>query len=86
MSEKLKKSKLPDLNEWSSMVTKLFKDVKLSVAEIIDEYKDKRAKDVPQQDKQGDAQAKSKENEAPEDTTAQRKDSDHQSHSGDKEE
>lgn len=33
--------KLPDLNEIGSMAGKLFKDVKLSVSEIIDDYKTK---------------------------------------------
>lgn len=36
------KSKLPDLNEITTMATKLFKDVKCSVSEIIDTYKQKR--------------------------------------------
>lgn len=36
------KSKLPDLNEITTMATKLFKDVKSSVGEIIDTYKQKR--------------------------------------------
>lgn len=36
------KSKLPDLNELSSMAGKLFKDVKKSVCEIADAYKAKR--------------------------------------------
>ncbi len=33
------KSKLPDLNELSSMAGKLYKDLKTSVCEIIDDYK-----------------------------------------------
>ena len=33
------KSKLPDLNELSSMAGKLYNDVKASVVEIIDDYK-----------------------------------------------
>ena len=36
------KSKMPDLKELSSMAGKLFKDVKTSVSEIIDDYKTKR--------------------------------------------
>lgn len=36
------KSKLPDLNELASMSSKLFKGVKSSVSEIIDDYKKKR--------------------------------------------
>lgn len=35
------KSKIPDMNEIGSMVGKLFKDVKSSVMEIIDDYKKK---------------------------------------------
>lgn len=35
------KSKLPDLNELSSMAGKLYHDVKTSVLEIIDDYKKK---------------------------------------------
>ena len=35
------KSKLPDMNEIGSMAGKLFKDVKSSVMEIIDDYKKK---------------------------------------------
>lgn len=33
------KSKLPDLNELGSMAGKLYKDVKASVCEIIEDYK-----------------------------------------------
>jgi hypothetical protein len=33
------KSKLPDLDELSTMATKLYKDIKSSVCEIIDDYK-----------------------------------------------
>lgn len=36
------KSKLPDFKEVTSMATKLFKDVKTSLTEIIVEYKKKR--------------------------------------------
>ncbi|KTC65914.1 Uncharacterised protein (plasmid) [Legionella adelaidensis] len=36
------KSKLPDLKELGSMTSKLFKDLKSSVGEIIDDYKKKR--------------------------------------------
>ena len=35
------KSMLPDLKEVTSIASKLFKDVKKSVTEIIDEYKEK---------------------------------------------
>jgi hypothetical protein len=46
------KSKLPDLNELSSMAGKLYNDVKVSVLEIIDDYKKKHPDDVnePQTD------------------------------------
>ena len=40
MSEK--KSKLPDLKELGTMTSKLFKDIKKSVTEIIQDYKDQR--------------------------------------------
>lgn len=33
------KSKMPDINEITSMATKLFKDVKKSITEIIADYK-----------------------------------------------
>lgn len=36
------KSKLPDLKELGSMTEKLFKGIKSSVTEIIDDYKKKR--------------------------------------------
>jgi len=36
------KSSLPDLNEIGAMAGKLFRDVKTSVCQIIDEYKAKR--------------------------------------------
>lgn len=36
------KSKLPDLKELGSMTGKLFNDLKVSVTEIIDDYKKKR--------------------------------------------
>lgn len=36
------KSKLPDLKELGSMTGKLFKDIKSSVSEIINDYQDKR--------------------------------------------
>ena len=39
------KSKLPDFKELSSFAGKLFRDVKTSVGEIIDEYKKKRAEE-----------------------------------------
>lgn len=36
------KSKLPDFNELTSIASKFYKDVKTSVCEIIDDYKQKR--------------------------------------------
>ena len=36
------KSKLPDLKEFNEITGKLFKDIKTSVTEIIDNYKKKR--------------------------------------------
>ncbi len=37
------KSKLPDFKELTSMTSKLYKGIKSSVQEIIQDYKDKRA-------------------------------------------
>lgn len=37
------KSKMPDVNEITTMATKLFKDVRSSVGEIVEMYKQKRA-------------------------------------------
>tara|TARA_Y100000588_G_scaffold393874_1_gene511686 strand:+ start:2307 stop:2615 length:309 start_codon:yes stop_codon:yes gene_type:complete len=37
-----KKSKLPDMQELGSMASKLFKDVKKSVTEIVNDYKKNR--------------------------------------------
>lgn len=45
MTDNPKKSKLPDLDEVTSIVGKLFNDVKKSVTEIVDDYKEKRADD-----------------------------------------
>ena len=41
------KSKLPDLNELSSMANKLFKDIKASIDGIIKDYKDKHPDEAP---------------------------------------
>lgn len=44
------KSKMPDMNEIGSIASKLFKDIKKSVDEIITDYKQKRpvaSSDVP---------------------------------------
>lgn len=40
------KSKLPDLNELSSMAGKFYHDVKTSVLEIIDDYKKKHPEEA----------------------------------------
>ncbi|QDQ41010.1 hypothetical protein E3226_011645 [Legionella geestiana] len=40
------KSKLPDFQELTSMTMKLFGDVKKSVCEIVDDYKQKRAEEA----------------------------------------
>ena len=45
------KSKLPDLKELGEMTSKLFNDIKTSVAEIVDTYKQKH----PQSDKSADS-------------------------------
>ncbi len=39
------KSKLPDLNEISTMANKLFKGLKRTIDEIVQDYKEKRAED-----------------------------------------
>lgn len=39
------KSKLPDLDELTSMTSKLFKGISSSVKDIIHDYKEKRAKE-----------------------------------------
>lgn len=43
------KSKLPDLHELGSMTSKLFKGIKTSVEEIIQDYKQKRAQPESEQ-------------------------------------
>lgn len=58
-----KKSKFPDLGELSSMAGKLFKDVKSSVCEIIEDYKGKRANDS--EAKEATADSKPEKKEAP---------------------
>ncbi|MFA6302999.1 MAG: hypothetical protein WC627_07690 [Legionella sp.] len=53
------KSKLPDLQELSSMTGKLFKGIKASVDEIIHDYKEKRANaEVVKESKEEVAEAK----------------------------
>ncbi len=54
------KSKLPDLKEVASMTTKLAKDIKKSITEIFDEYKQKHP-DAPEQEKKPAAKAADKE-------------------------
>ena len=58
------KSKLPDLKELGEMTSKLFKDIKNSVCEIVDTYKQKH----PQSEK---AEAAAK--KAPDDGSAKEK-------------
>lgn len=43
------KSKLPDFQELTSMTSKLFKGIKASVGEIIDDYKKKRSENEAQE-------------------------------------
>jgi len=45
------KSKLPDLNELGSMAGKLFKDIKSSVCEIMDDYKQKHPAETKEEAK-----------------------------------
>ncbi|HAZ7574017.1 hypothetical protein OQJ02_04425 [Legionella sp. PATHC032] len=51
------KSKLPDLNELTSMTAKLFKGIKNSVSEIIQDYKQKRAQPVSTEEKPTEGKA-----------------------------
>jgi hypothetical protein len=55
------KSKLPDFKEVSSMAGKLFKDVKTSVAEIITDYKKKRAETTANEANQANEKIKKEE-------------------------
>ena len=41
------KSKLPDLKELGDMTSKLFGDIKTSISEIIDSYKNKHPQSAP---------------------------------------
>ncbi|HAT6977173.1 TPA: hypothetical protein F8R96_01195 [Legionella pneumophila] len=61
------KSKLPDLNELTSMTAKLFKGIKASVSEIIQDYKQKRAQPVSTEEKP--AENKAAESKQPEPKT-----------------
>lgn len=54
------KSKLPDLKELGSMAGKLFKGVKSSVTEIVEDYKGKRKSDEAAQDTEKPASAEKK--------------------------
>jgi hypothetical protein len=54
------KSKLPDLKELASMTGKLFTDIKKSVCEIVQNYKDKRAEERKPDDQQSSEQIKPK--------------------------
>lgn len=43
------KAKLPDFKEITAMASKLFKDVKTSVCEIIEDYKQKHPDETPEE-------------------------------------
>jgi hypothetical protein len=47
------KSKIPDLKELASMTGKLYKDVKTSIVEIIQDYKEVRAQSGVNDDNSG---------------------------------
>lgn len=51
------KSKLPDLKELGDITGKLFKDIKSSVSEIINDYKAKHAKETASKPKETAAKA-----------------------------
>lgn len=51
------KSKLPDLNELTSMTAKLFKGIKTSVSEIIQDYKQKRAQPETAEEKKTESKS-----------------------------
>lgn len=55
------KSKFPDLKELGSMTSKLFKDIKESVTEIIHDYKEKRTPEVQTESKAKEKKPTSKE-------------------------
>ena len=52
------KSKLPDLNEITSMAGKFYTDIKKSVVEIIDDYKQKHPAETKKQSEKSDAEKK----------------------------
>lgn len=54
------KSKLPDLNELGSMAGKLFKGLKSSVNEIVDDYKKKREDKEGKEDKENKTSTETK--------------------------
>lgn len=66
------KSKIPDLNECTAMATKLFKDVKQSVSEIVKDYRGKRAQDASKPD----VQTKNENNQHTDTTQEKRENSD----------
>lgn len=55
------KSKMPDLNEINSMAQKLFKDVKHSVGEIVEMYKQKRASESSTETSEKEVKSEKKE-------------------------
>ncbi|KGP63197.1 hypothetical protein EP47_06890 [Legionella norrlandica] len=67
------KSKLPDLNELTSMTAKLFRGIKDSVHEIIQDYKQKRAQpetteELKTENKPTEAKAEQKAEKSTQDT------------------
>lgn len=57
------KSKLPDLNELTSMTAKLFKGIKASVSEIIQDYKQKRAQPEAAEEKKTESKSTERKSE-----------------------
>jgi pyruvate-formate lyase-activating enzyme len=51
------KSKLPDLKELASMTSKLYNDIKVSVTQIIHDYKEVRAKAAAEEELEASAEA-----------------------------
>ncbi len=64
------KSKLPDLKELGDIAGKLFKDIKTSVGEIIDTYKEKRAQPEPTTPSTPEAASEKKEDVNKKETSA----------------
>lgn len=59
------KAKLPDLKEIGAMASKLFKDVKNSVCEIIEDYKQKHPEEKPEEPATPEVKPKAKKTAAP---------------------